>query len=77
MKRSLLYIVIAVAVVVSSVGVYHVLSTSEYRGETQRAEASSDQNMPPTKPAPPRPDHGNFQKRFEPVPPPSNGGRLN
>jgi hypothetical protein len=77
MKRSLLYIVITVAVVVSSVGVYHVLSTSEYRDETQRAEASRDQHTPPTEPARPRPDHGNFQKRFEPMPPPSNGGRLN
>lgn len=77
MKRAFLYIVITAAVVVSSVGVYHVLSTTEYMSETHRAEAANDQNTPQREPPPPRPDHGNFQKRFEPKPPPSNGGRLN
>lgn len=34
----------------------------------------------PSPAAPPeraRPDHGDFEKRFQPVPPPPNGGKLN
>jgi multidrug efflux pump subunit AcrA (membrane-fusion protein) len=70
MSKSTIIIVVAVIAVVAAGGAYRFLRQDPVPAAStvvERAEA------PTPAPATLRPDHGNFQKRFQPTMPPAGG----
>jgi hypothetical protein len=70
MSKSSIIIVIAVIAVAAAGGAYRFLRQEPVPAASpvvERAEA------PAPAPTAPRPDHGNFQKRFQPTMPPAGG----
>ena len=77
MSKTFLYLIAAIAVVGVSAGGYYVYT----RTVVTSAESPSSPSPPastrePESPKRNQPNHGEFQKRFEPAPPPPNGGKL-
>jgi len=77
MHRTIVIAISVVAVIVSSVGAYVLLARSDAMADTQAAALPPDPNQQPREPARTRPNHGDFQNRFEPRTPPPDGGRQN
>ena len=73
MSKSIIYLVVIVVAAFAVGGAYHYL-----KGEPPppiTAPAAEVQSVPPVPViVAPKPDHGNFQKRFQPTMPPANGG---
>jgi hypothetical protein len=70
MSKSAIIIVVAVIAVVAAGVAYRFLRQDPVPTDSpviERAEA------PAPAPAAPKPDHGNFQKRFQPTMPPAGG----
>jgi hypothetical protein len=76
MSKTVVYVSVILAIVGASLGGYYVIT---------HTQALHVELTPPTSPKaddataapPPKPDHGNFEKRFQPKPPAPNGGKLN
>jgi hypothetical protein len=78
MSKTLIYITAVIGLIVTSGAGYYAVT----HWETLRLEmAAASTEQPETKPPAPQPaqraEHGQFGKRFEPKPPPPNGGRSN
>ena len=73
MSKTVISFIVAIAVIGASAGGYYFLT----RTEVVRVDSSSTP-LPPTaeRDPKPKPNHGDFEKRFEPKPPPPNGGKL-
>jgi hypothetical protein len=73
MSKSVVIIVVAVIALVAAGGTYHFMSQEPQAAPT--APALTERVEPPasTAPSTPKPDHGNFQKRFQPSMPPARG----
>ena len=74
MSKLAVYTIATVVVLVGTIGGYLYFAKSEI----VQVEVPS---APPAAPTPATskqlPNHGSFEKRFEPKPPPANGGRNN
>ena len=77
MTKTVSIITTAIAVLTAATGGYFIFTRTQVTSAVERPEGTT----PPTDPhatAPrPKPEHGNFQRRFEPKPPPPNGGKFN
>ena len=69
MSKPIVIIVIAVTALVAAGGAYHFMSQEP----AATAPATAERIEPPVNPtpSPAKPDHGNFQKRFQPSMPPA------
>jgi hypothetical protein len=72
MSKALYYVVAVVAMLVTAGGAYYYFSKVEVVNVQMPAPASTP---PASSPTPPKPDHGDFQKRFEPKMPVPDGGK--
>jgi hypothetical protein len=75
MNKTLLYLTVVISVAVISLGSYYVVTHTALHFEAPSAatpttvEPTSDSSIAP------KPNHGDFQKRFEPKPPPAKGSK--
>ena len=78
MNKTITYVGVVIAVVATSaVGYYAVTRWNVLTVETPAVpSAQTAHNNASTRPLPP-PNHGDFKGRFEPKPPPPNGGKSN
>ena len=75
MKSSLVYASVALSVLVVSVGGYYYWThRTEVRVEVAPA-TPADPQVSPTGTQTPRPEHGDFDKRFKPAAPTADGGK--
>jgi hypothetical protein len=76
MNKTVLYLTVFLAIVGASIGGYYVITHTQ----ALRVEIAPPMSVKPddTGAAPaPKPNHGNFEQRFQPKPPSPNGGKLN
>jgi hypothetical protein len=75
MSKIIYYLIAALVVIVGTAGGYYYFTKIDVLNV--EAPAATVPHAPPDPPVKPKPDHGDFQKRFQPVMPPANGGKLN
>jgi len=72
MNKIVVYAIVSIVVIGSAVGGYRYFT----RTEVVQVEVPSAAQPAPIDSTPkPKPNHGSFEKRFEPKPPPADGGR--
>lgn len=74
MSKTVLVIIIAV-VAAAGGGAYHLLTQPSQMPTASPAAKQSPEVSAPAAASKPTPDHGNFQKRFQPSMPPSGNGK--
>jgi hypothetical protein len=75
MSKTLVYIVTVISVVAVSVGSYYVVTHSAAPSDTPTSTSPPvNGGYVGSNPAP-KPNHGDFQKRFEPKPPPAKSSK--
>jgi len=70
-------LVILVAIIVASVaigGAYQLTRKGEFAHDKAPAVTNQPEKLKAPSAVPPKPDHGNFQKRFQPTMPPADSG---
>lgn len=73
MTKTTIYVIAGLVAVAGAAGGYVYHQRTEVRIEqTTEPQSAPTQDVPQNKP---KPDHGDFEKRFQPQPPPANGGR--
>lgn len=76
MSRITWLLTASIVVITLAAGTYYVSTRTEVtRVEHDAPPPAVSQGQPAT-PPPPKPDHGDFNRRFEPKPPPPNGGKF-
>jgi hypothetical protein len=73
-KTSISLIVVVVSAFAAAGGYYFLSRTEVTHAVTLPPQSSSPEAKQDPKERP-KPNHGDFEKRFEPTPPPSNGGK--
>jgi hypothetical protein len=76
MSKSLFYLVVTLAVIGASLGGYY-LYTETHVVKVDVSTSPPNPSAGSNDPARPKPDHGQFEQRFQPKPPPANGGKSN
>lgn len=71
MSKPIVIIVIAVVTLVAAGSAYHFMSQEPAATSTAPATAERIEAPVAPTPSPSKPDHGNFQKRFQPSMPPA------
>lgn len=74
MSKVTLYVILSIVAVAGAAGGYHYFTRTEVIEVPVKTEPPAQPSPQPDKP---KPDHGDFKKRFEPTPPAPNGGRNN
>lgn len=72
MNKIVLYAIVSIVVIAGAVGGYQYFTRTEV---VQVEVPSAPQPTPTDSTTKPKPNHGSFEKRFEPKPPPADGGR--
>ena len=74
MNKVALYVILSILAVAGAAGGYAYFTRAGGVAVPGQAQPPAHNNPQPDKP---KPDHGDFKKRFEPTPPAPNGGRNN
>ena len=75
MNKTILYLTIVLSVVGISLGGYYVMTHTAVLIDTQPSATPAAKEPTADTQTSPKPNHGDFEKRFEPKPPPSKGAK--